>query len=243
MSELKSIPLQKFLSKIKQKGYSSTKVYTQGPEVRFIQLYSNLQRKPFLLQVPSRFVIYSNETDYMLEKEEYDYRSFRQREYLEKIKLRDGACCSKYNLCVKNNTVFTCYLIDSMPEATLNDDDDLEELETSTDLKEEDAFSDAESDIEIDDYPVEDIYPVFNMMSFIKAMDNFEETVLENYTMITEAEEEMNETEVERLLQTFDNQQSQLKDRIFSIHKEAYNTRRDIEQCGASLQKIYQFQF
>ena len=108
MSELQSIPLQKFLSNIKQKGYNLTKIYAQGSEVRFIQLHSNLQRKPFLLQVPSRFVIYSTEPDHIIDKEDNDYRSFRQREYLQKIKLDDVACFSKYNLCVKYSIVFSC---------------------------------------------------------------------------------------------------------------------------------------
>jgi hypothetical protein len=234
MTEHKSIPLQKFLSNIKQKGYSYTKVYAQGPEVKFIQLYSNLQRKPFLLQVPSQFVIYSTATDHMLDLVENDYRNFRQREYLNKINLHDAACLSECNLSVKDGTEFSCYLIDSIPDAL--SEDEIEDLE---DLGKEEDFSSSDSDIEIDDYPVEDIYPVFNMASFIKNLDDFEETVLEHYSAITEAEEEMNETEVEKLLQTFDNQKTQLKDRIFSIHKNAYNTRRDIAKCGDNLKRIY----
>ena len=208
MSELKSIPLQKFLGSIKQKGYASTRVYTQGNEVKFVQLHSNLQRKPFLLQVPSRFVIYSTETDHILDCTENNYRNFRQRGYLEKIKLRDVACFSKHNLCVKNNNVYSCYLIDNMSQAQ---EDDLEELDTDQDSPD---LSDNDSDIEIDDYPVEDIYPVFSMMSFITDMNNFEDIVLEHYTTITEAEEEKNEDEVEQLLRTFDGQQKTLKDRI-----------------------------
>ena len=229
MSEPQSIPLQKFLSNIKQKGYNFTRIYTQGPEVKFIQLYSCLQRKSFLLQVPSRFVIYSTETDHMIDQVENDSRNYRQREYLAKINLRDVACSSGANLCVKNDTVFSCYLLDNMPDGSSSDAEDLEPIE-----------SESESDIEIDDFPVEDIYPVFNMMSFTKNMDNFEETVLEHYSIITEAEEEMNETEVEKLLQTFDTQKKQLKECIFAIHKEAYNTRRDIAKYGDNLQRIYQ---
>ncbi len=222
MSKLESMPLQKFLCNIKQKGYTSTQVYAQGPEVKFIQLYSNLQRKPFLLQVPNRYTIYSTAPDHMLDRIENDYRNFRQRGYLDKITLDNVACFSKHNLCVKNNTVYGCYLIDSMLQ------EDLEDLSDSD-----------SSDIEVDDYPVEYIYPVFNMMSFIKHIADFEDTVLEHYTAITGTEEEMNENEVENLLQTFEKQKKILKDRIYKIHQDAFNTRRDISQAGTNLQRIY----
>ncbi|KKK81570.1 hypothetical protein LCGC14_2812110, partial [marine sediment metagenome] len=44
------------------------------------------------------------------------------------------------------------------------------------------------------------------------------------------------EAEVE---QTFDGQQKTLKNRIYGIHKETYNIRRDISQSGSYLQRIY----
>lgn len=217
------VPLQKFISNIKQKGYSYAKVYTQGSEVKFIKLFSCLQRKAFLLQVPSRFGL-SSETDHMIVPVENDYRNFRQCEYLSKIKLHNVACSSKENLCIKNDNIYSCYHVDSLQQGI----DDVEgEIDTSDD------------DIVIDDYPVEDIYPVFNMESFTQNIDNFEESVLHQYTIITEAEEEMNEIEVEKLLNSFDEQKKQLKERIFDIHKETYNIRRDIIKHGNNLQNIY----
>jgi len=229
MSEFKSISLQKFSNNIKEKGYTSAKFYTQGTEVKFIQLYSKLQRKAFLLQVADKFVIYNTDCEYILNPTESDYRSFRQQQYLTKIKLSKVACLSKYNLCVKDDTTFSCYLIDTL-------DEDIDELEDTEEFSSE---SSSESDIEIDDFSVEDIYPVFDIKSFIKDIDNFEELVLNNYSAITEAEEEMNELEVEKLLQTFDFQKRKLKDRIFSIHKDAYNTHRDISKYGEALQRTY----
>nr|QBK87499.1 MAG: hypothetical protein LCMAC201_04090 [Marseillevirus LCMAC201] len=234
-----SIPLQKFLSNITQKGYTSTKVYIQESKVRFVQLYSNLQHKPFLLQVPNRFVIYSTGADHLLDYIENNYRNYRQREYLEKINLRDVACFSKDSLCVKNNNVYNCYLVDYTADSP--------ELLRTTPVvsprslrgKHDESVDDDSSDIEIDDYPVEDIYPVFNMMIFVDNMDNFEDIVVKYYNIITTGEEENNENEVERLLQTFDNQKKILKDHIYRIHKEAYNTRRDISQTGSNLQRIY----
>ncbi len=222
--------LQEMLGTIKQQGYASIKIYTQGTEVKFVQLQSNLQRKPFLLQFPCRYSINSTKTDHILNEIQGNYRSYRQEEYLKKILLQHVACLSERNLCIKNDNIITCYLLDS-----ILDSDSYSELNNI-----DSDGDDSNQDIEIDDYPVKDIYPVFNIMSFMKNITDFEDQVTKSYYIIHEAEEKMNETEVEQLLQLFDKQKEQVKERIFVIHKEAYNIRRDISNVGAKLQRIYE---
>lgn len=210
--------LQKLLVSLKQRGYSSLKVYSEDSKIRFIKVCSPLERKPFLLQVPST-EHYCGCSDHLLEPEEHCYRNYRQREYLNMIKLSDLACFSNHNLCVKNSEIITCFILDTMQS---EDTSNISELD----------------DIVIDDYPVQDIYPVFNISQF-QELDDPEETILEYYSKIITAEESMNEEQVTRLLDLFDVQKHTLKTMIYEIHKEAFNTRRDIQQCGQNLKRIY----
>lgn len=213
-----SISLQRFISNAKSAGYTPI-LYTLENQVLFIKLYSKLHRKPFMLQVPSRHIIQSKNVDHILEISENNYQNYRQREYLTGVGLDSVVCSSKINLCIKSGTVFNNYLVDNL----VDESDD----------------SESDSDIEIDDYPVEDIYPMYNMMTFLQYINEFEDRVQQDYETIIQAEEEMNENNVQHLLMAFDQQKLSLKEKLFHIHQDAYNIRRDISKYGKNLQRSY----
>ena len=221
MTEFNSTALQELLDDIQHKGYVISKLYAEDRSVLFVGVCSKLQRKPFLLDLNGHTDLTSSKPDILLELGETDYRSFRQAEYLKRIDLSGVACLSKRNMCVKKGN---CYLISGS--------DDEEEAVANSDDESDDCI-----DIEIDDYPIEDILPVFTLEQFKADLD--EEKILESYATIYEAEEEINEDEVNKLLEIFDEQKAKIKELIFEIHKEEYNIRRDLSQQGTNLQRVY----
>lgn len=218
---IEEISLGEVSSQIKKYGYSSIKIYTKGTQVKFIQLNTNLQRKPFLLQLSHQYSMNSTRTDHILTEIQGNYRSFRQEKYLTKIPVHNIACLSDTNLVVKNNQSMTGYLIDSI----LEDSDS--ELDDNSD------------DIEVDDFPVKEIYPVFDLQNFLKNISDFEEQVILNYSTIYKSEEEINEQDVEKLLLLFENQKKHVKEQIYQLHQNTYNTRRDIVATGDKLLRLY----
>lgn len=222
---MSEIELQKIITVLKQCRYTVVQTFNIGTEAKFLLLYSSLQRKPLVVDIDSEKSLYSGSPDHILEPTECNYRNYRQREYLSKIDLQNVACLSSENIALKKNgEVFDCYLF-------LNEG---KEPETDSDLE-----LSEDDDIEVDEHPVEDIYPLYRLSSLLDEPSNFEETVLKDHLTIVEAEEEINETEVQKLLAIFDSQKRQLKARIFEIHEEAYNIRRDIAKFSINLQRIY----
>lgn len=222
--------MEKVLTIIKNKGYTSTTVYTEDKKVKFIQLHSDLQRKPFLIKVDEKFTINFDYADHTIIQTEPDYRSFRQREYLAGVDLDTTVCRSASNLCVKNGDTITCYILDVNVK---------EELEVES-IPSDDEAQSTDSDVKIDDFPVQDIYPLYDIGEFIKQIGSFEHVVLESYQSIVDAEEKMNEQSVEKLLNLFDQQKVLLKERIYKLHLDAYNIRRDITKTGNNLQRVYE---
>lgn len=212
--------LKMLIKQLSDNGYNSYKTFVIDTQILFIELFSSSQRKPFILHVPQ---VSCSNPDYMLEISELNYKTFRQREYLNKIQLDGVACFSPENLSIKIGGVISCYNIVNDPSP------DIEDLSEELD-------SDSFSDIDVDDYPIKDIIPVFSLDAL---EDDFESIVLHAYHAITEAEEEMNEIQVKKLLSTFDEQKEKLKRFIFDLHKNAYNTRRDIEKAGDNLARVY----
>jgi hypothetical protein len=217
--------IQEFLQELKHVGYHNIILYTEELQVKFIELSTLSQRRPFLIYISAGLNFRSKEVDHLLEKEESNYKNYRQREYLEKIKLETVACLSNHNICLKLKENIFCYAIDSI------------DIVSDNDVSEKDDLIDA--DIMVDDYSVHDIYPVFHIKDFMTRISIFEDIVLQNYEIITKAEEEMNETEVESLLSMFEKQKTKLKDTIYQLHCDAYNTRRDIFKVGKNLAEIY----
>ena len=215
-----------FLENVKNNGYTISQIYTSGVEIKFIRILTPSQRKPFLLQFPDNMFSYTKSDSIKLTQTDHNYRNYRQRSYLEKFNLPSLACTSRESLCLKNGDVLTCYI---------NEVDESDPDELDSDIS---GFGDSE--IEVDDYPIENIYPVFQITKDSNGLDgDFETDVIENYHIISSVEEEMNEIEVENLLYCFDKQKKNLKDNIFEIHKRIYHLRRDLEQASENLERIY----
>lgn len=219
-----TITLANFSSNVKKCGYTVEKVYYVQDHIKYVLLYTSLQRKPFIVEVSN---ITSPYPENVLEPAENDYHNFAQRDCLGKINLPRLACFSTHNCCIKTEGEYICYLFDAVSEsASLSDEPE-----------------DSDSDIEIDDYPIEDIYPVYMTSSFLdedsKPVEKFEEIVLADYSVIVDDEETMNEKDIAQLLKQFDDQKSAIKEKMYIIHRNAYNTRRDIAQQGLNLQKAY----
>lgn len=226
----KTISLQKFITTIKDNGYSPTKMYTLHSNIKYIELCLNLRRKPLLIRIPDNLIVHNNVSNYAMVNDDVNYRNYRQREYLGKITLDQVACVSEKNLCVKSGEDYECYTIEDI-------DPDIEEPE-STDPEPND-YSDSESfEITIDEYPVNNILPVYNLDTFVET-EQFEQMVIDDYSLIVDVEEEINELRVQTLIEQFDKQQHQIKDRMYELHSKAYNARRDIEKCSDNLERIY----
>lgn len=217
--------LKSLITKLADQGYKSHRTFVVDTQILFIELVSILQRKQFLVRIPSSTIIHTSDPNFLLELSEMDYKTFRQKEYLEKINLDSVACVSNNNISIKLDSVLTCYTIVNP---------DIEDL--SGDLEDDVEEEESISDIEIDDYPIKDIIPVINLEDL---HDHIEDDILQSYRSITEAEEEMNEREVERLLRTFDKQKETIRSTIYNVHRDAFNTRRDIEKAGGNLERIY----
>lgn len=229
-------PFEDIINKIRCSNYDVKKLFMQDSMVRLIELSSNTLGYDFLIEIPSSKTIDKQQIDSqdfsIIEESDNDYKNHRQREYLKNIQIENIVCKSKKNFTIKNKNIYRCYLIDYFLPS---------DAENISDIENENANEN--EDIEIDDFPVENIFPIFDINDFTENLDNFSETLIEIYAEITETEEMMNEQEVIKLLEKFDEQKTQLKERIFHIHQNAYNLRRDISKTGENLNRIFALKY
>jgi hypothetical protein len=212
--------LQAFLTKFNEYNYSIGDIYNEN-RVKYILLLTPLQRKPFLLEFPEIINIQTNRFDLTLEEEkELNYKSFRQREYLLNLELNNIACITEENMTIKINNLVSVY--------RFKESNEKHEVDSS------------DEDIDIHEYKVSSVYPVFSVVVFMKEIASFEKKVVEIYTLLTETEEKYNEQQVIGVIEKFENQKKTFKDLIFDIHKKAYNIRRDIVKTSEQLEKMYE---
>jgi hypothetical protein len=212
--------LETYTSAMIHHGYNP-RSYVLNNVIKYFLLQSPLRRTPFLLQVPISLTLKAQTVDHLLEPEEGNYRSYAQTEHLNKIGLTELACASLHNLCVKNGALFSYYQLDPMDRDSDNgDSDDCDDI-----------F------IKIDDYPIEEVYPLFNLLDFMKHIADFEAIVSEHRNRIDSAEEIIDEQEVANIIDKFTEQQQLIKDRLASVHKASFNIRRDISKYSKNLER------
>jgi len=93
-------------------------------------------------------------------------------------------------------------------------------------------------DIIVDEYPIDDIVPVYDISVFLQQIMSFENIISKDYSIINSLEEDLNEKNVENLLLLFDTQKIYIKNTIYDIHKDIYNINRDIVDYSLKLQRI-----
>lgn len=230
--------LQGLIEAVKRKGYASIKMYAENTHIRVLVITSTLHRKEFVVTLPERWR--TNAPNHTLDQIENNYMSYRQRDYLSKISLTGVACFSDKNICIKNDTEFTCYILDPIsdegPSPKERVGENVDELEEEEDDDDNSLISD---DIEIDDFAVGMVVPVFDYETFIKSALDFEAIVMQYHDIIRAAEEEMNSAEVDRIIQLFQGQEKLVKEKMFEIHKRSYHLRRDLDKYGRNLEKLY----
>lgn len=209
--------ISNFIEKIKKERYTKPQIYVCNDTVIMFDLLTpNRHRFVILINQPLKAETF----DYLLEKEDCDYRNFRQRQYLQKINIDNLCCITDKNICIKTQNIYKCYNLEGI-------------------LDVEDDDSESSDDINIKEYPVTNIYPAFQLPYFIKNIKNFENIISESYKIITKDEETQNEIEVKKLISLFEKQGKTIKNSIFEIHKKCFNIRRDIDKYTTNLDRIY----
>jgi hypothetical protein len=213
-----SISLHGFLTKFTENYYTISSIYNQDSQVKYILLLTPLQRKPFLLDIPDTLNIHSSRFDYtLIQDSETNYKSFRQRDYLSNLSIDNIACITEQNITIKKNGIQVYIFKETITEETDSNDED----------------------IVVDEYKVSNVYPVFNIINFLKEIANFEMRVNEQYSLLTQVEEEYNEAQVIKVIEKFEIQKKDFKEMLFNVHKNGYNIRRDIEKASLQLEKLY----
>jgi hypothetical protein len=204
-------------------NYISYVLYNINNHLAYIKLQSIEQCRPFLLQIPVSSGVINTNSDHQLELIENDYKNYSQQIFLKAIPIDDLACISDKNITIKNTKTYINYLIDPL-------------IKQSTDVIDTD-------DIEVDEYSIKDICPVFSIKFFMDKLQNntgndIEILLSDKYNCINNSEEEINQRDVEILMEKIDNQKIIIKDTLFNIHKECFNIRRDLINQSSILKRV-----
>jgi len=228
--------LQKLLNKIQEHGYSGVQLYTYAGELKLFKLTSQLYRKQFYVVIPNTYLISVSNSDYILHEEEINYKSQRQRNYLHSIPLDKLVCTSNTNICIKTTNTYIIYELDDIQI----DDDISEHSDISQHTHSTEDMSSVASSIDIDEYNVEQITPYILLPDFLEILNSYEQnTLLPIYQQLEEFEEQLNEQQVERLLDSFTQQQHIIKEQLFQHHKRLYNLKCDIKEHSDKLARLY----
>ena len=175
---------------------------------------------------------------------ENDYKSYCQRMHLLDLNVETPlVCTSDRNLCIKLNDECAVYEIDesSTQSVAATVTDELEQLEI------DDTADESMSDIEIGDFPIDSVYPMFTYQNFIDItaetvgstkITNIENIISNIYNNINKGIQNINDSRLKGIKRKFDDMYSRLYREISESYVDIYNLDAEITEYSDKLQKL-----